>query len=797
MREVYNLPPQKLSFKKKTEAWAKKHLDWADSRSFHNYEPVRNSVQHKQINYDLLRGKLYMEDLERVLNPDNISASFVPTTIQHYPIINSKIAVLLGEEYRRVFDYQAVITNPNAISEKENNKKQEIMARIQNAVMNESSSEEEFNAEMERMQEFSQYEYQDMREVRVNAVLKHYSKEYNMPLMFNKGFIDALAVSEEMYQCDIVGGEPTIERINPLKIHLFMSGYSNRVEDADMIILEDYWSPAKIIDNYYEELEDKDVKYLEELTSNNLSDSDEMDNVDERRGLLNAHMIDDALYFTDKSELSPFTDNIDSLSSPFDSAGNVRVLRLYWKSKRKIRKVKSYDPQTGEEIYSFYPETYVIDKDRGEEEEIFWINEAWEGTKIGEEIYVNMRPRVIQYNKLGNPSKCHFGIIGSIYNLNDAAPFSFVDKMKSFNYLYDVIHDRLNRLLARNWGKIMQVDLAKKPSTWDFEKWMYYAKVNGIAVVDSFNEGKYGAATGKLAGGLNNNSTGVIDAELGNTIQGYINMLEFIKLEMSEVVGITRQREGNIENRETVGGIERATMQSSYITEWLFATHDDVKLRALECFIDTSKIAFKGRNKKFQYLLSDGSLGIMEIDGDEYAENDYGIVVDNGSNIQELKQKLDMLAQAALQNNLLNFSTIMKLYNSSSMAEKQRMVEINEKELLRRQEEAQQQQVQIKQQEMQQNAQIKEAEMLQEREMNAENNQTKIIVAQISAASKNDDGIKDIEYSDEAKANLMEKIREFNENLKLDKERLEFDKKKAETDASIKREQIRKRKWKD
>jgi hypothetical protein len=80
---------------------------------------------------------------------------------------------------------------------------------------------------------------------------------------------------------------------------------------------------------------------------------------------------------------------------PYDEEGNFRVLRVYWKSRRKIKKVKSYDPETGEEVFHFYPETYIINKELGEEEEIFWINEAWEGTKIGSDIYVNIRPRPI------------------------------------------------------------------------------------------------------------------------------------------------------------------------------------------------------------------------------------------------------------------------------------------------------------------------------------------------------------------------------------------------------------------
>ena len=68
---------------------------------------------------------------------------------------------------------------------------------------------------------------------------------------------------------------------------------------------------------------------------------------------------------------------------------------------------------------------------------------------------------------------------------------------------------------------------------------------------------------------MNNSSMGVIDAETGNYIQQHLYMLEAIKQEMSEVAGISKQREGQISNRETVGGVERATLQSSYITKIL------------------------------------------------------------------------------------------------------------------------------------------------------------------------------------------------------------------------------------
>ena len=776
-------------------------MDWADSRTFFNYAPVRNSTIHKRVNYDLFNGKLHMQDLEAVLNPEAIKEKVTPSAIQHYPIINSKLQVLRGEESKRVFDFRVVVTNPNSISEIEENKKQALLQQLQQLVADQSQSEDEFNQKLEKLSDYFTYEWQDMREVRANNLLNHYIKEYDMPLMFNSGFMDAAIVGEEIYQCDIRGGEPIIERLNPLKVRVFKSGFSNKIEDADIIIIEDYWSPGQVIDAYYDVLSKKDIAYIESAPDI-IPQANEMGERDERAEFVNHHMIDDVIAGTDEYGMGFYFDPFGLFSDgagellPFDTNGNVRVLRMYWKSRRRIKKVKKYDPETGEEYFDFYTEDYVLDEAMGEEEEIHYINEAWEGTKIGQEIYVNMRPRVVQYNRLTNPSRCHFGIVGSIYNINESKPYSLVDMMKPYNYLYDVIHDRLNKIMAKNWGKIIHLDLAKVPKGWNIDKWMYYAKHNNVAVIDSFKEGNIGAATGKLAGALNNASNGVIDAELGNIIQQYINLLEFIKMEMSEVVGVTRQREGQVANRETVGGVERATLQSSHITEWIFTIHDDVKKRALECFLETAKIAMKGQKKKFPYLLSDGSMRLTDIDGDEFAESDYGLVVDNGNGIQDLNQKLDMLAQAGIQNQMISFSTIMKLYGSSSLAEKQRMVENDEKRIQERQAQQAQAEQQIKQSEIQQKAALEQAKLEQENLLNQRDNETRVIVAQIGAASRQaqaNDGIQEPEYSQEAKDKLAEQMREFDARLALDRDRLAFDKDKADEDASLKRAALKKK----
>lgn len=778
-----------LPYSQKTKKWRKDCVLWGNNKTFFNYSLVRKSVIHKQINYNLLRGKLNMQDMQLILNPDDLKAGFIPDRIQHYPIMQSKLNLLRGEESKRVFDFRVVVTNPLAISEIENNKKNELLQRLQEEVSDTSQSEDEFNEKLEKINDYYTYEWQDLKEIRANALLNHYIKEYDIPLMFNEGFMDAMAVGEEIYQCDIVGGEPVLERLNPLKVRIFKSGYSNRIEDADIIILEDYWSPGRVIDTYYDVLTAKDIKYIETLPDHiGQNTVDSMDNIDERYGFVNANMIGDEVTASDGFYFDPanlFPESVGTSLLPYDLAGNLRVLRVYWKSKRKIKKVKSYNPQTGEEEFNFYPEDYVINKARGEEEYSMWINEAWEGTMIGNEIFVNMRPRLVQYNRLSNPSRCHFGIVGSIYNLNQGRPFSLVDMMKPYNYLYDAIHDRLNKAIANNWGALVRMDLAKVPKGWEVDKWMYYAKVNHILVEDSFKEGNYGAAAGKLAGAMNNASTGGINLDQGNYIQQLVNLLEFIKMEMAEVAGITKQREGQISNRETVGGVERGNLQSSHITEWLFIQHDDVKKRTLECLLETAKIALKGRSTKFQYILSDTSTRIMEIDGDEFAEADYGLVVDNSNGTQELNAKLDTLAQAALQTQTLSFSTITKLYTSSSLAEKQRLIERDEQQIRERQQQAQQEQLQAQQNIAQAQMQQKQAEMQLKDTMNVRDNETAILIAQMGKYA-NEETSEDVEFSEEAKANLAEKIRQFDEKMA-------FDNKKLKVESRLKEKQINKK----
>ena len=730
-------PRQNLPYKSKGEKWRHDCLDWCASRSYFQYSPVRRMVMNMKINYDLINGIIHMDDVIKIINPENLSLNFAPDKIQHYPIINSKINTLRGEESSRPFNWRVIVTNPNSVSEIEDNKKRDFFSSIQQIVEDPTLDQSQAESQVKDAKDFFNYDWQDFREIGANELLRHYSKEQNFKQIFNDGFVDACSNSIECYQCGISGGEPFLTKLNPMKLRTYRCGNSNRIEDADIIVYEDYWSRGKIFEVYYDELSPSDVKKLTEdsFTYGGDSPLGAAGNVDESFAFRGEYGIDMQGISGFEDELEYLGGGLESDLLPYDVAGNVRVIQVWWKSLRKIYKVKSFDPVTGEEVLDFYPETYVPDEDAGEVATPIWINEMWQGTKIGDDIYVGIHPCIIQHNSISNPSRCHSGIVGTIYNINESRPYSLVDMMKPYNYLYDAVHAKLVDLIATNWGKILELDLALKPKEWSVEKWIYFARKNKTLIKDSFNEGNKGAAMGKLAGGLNNASKGYIDADWGQSIQNYINILQWTKDSMSDLVGINRQREGETYSRETVGGIERAVLQSAFITDWIFQQHDDTKRRTLECFLEYAKASLRGRSKKFQYIMSDNSRKIMEIDGDLFAESDYGLVLDNSIDTQKLSAQIDAVGQAAMQNQY-RLSSILKLYTSQSLQEKIRNIEHAEKEMMEQQAQQMQQQNLVAQQQIEANMQAKQAEIDNKTALAELDARTKLQVAEINSRAE-------------------------------------------------------------
>jgi hypothetical protein len=786
----YNFPRQAISWRKKTLEWCKDCIKYADANAIFSSSTVRASIAHKKLNYDLLNGKLDMNDLMAVLNPSGFKFEredmFKP--IPHYPIVNRCIDVLVGEESASQLDLKAIITNPTAISEKENIKKQQILQSMQQLVADESLSEEDYQQKLQELSKYYTYEYQDIRELRANELLNHYDKEQDYKDLFIDGFQDALAVNEAIFQVTLEQGNPVLRKLNPCKVRVYCNGSSNRVEDADMVVVEDYWQVGRIIDVYNDKLTAKDIRFLEDTLKKGHGDKGERrynDYGDRVAAFLYGNQ--ETINAVDNGSLC-FDDGITFNQLPYDLEGNIRVLQVYWKSLRKIQEITFYDEVTGKKDIKFETEDYIPDEDKGEESKIRWINEAWHGIMIGagdDAIYVDCGPCEIQYNRLNNPSKCHFGIIGQIFNINESKPYSIVDKIKPFAYLYDAIMDKFVKTIQNNLGKLVQFNEAMMPDKWHFEDWVYYAKTAGIVLVNPMKEGNKGAAKNKLAGAFQ--VPPVIDAELGNSLQHSVNMLQYIEQTLCNMLGITPQRLGSIQNRETVGGVERSTLQSSHVTRWYFEKYNNLKKRVYECVLDTAKFGAKGKNLKFQYITSDLAQKVSEIDGDEFAEADYGLVISTDYDIEKFRQEVDQAATMALQSGTISFSSYLKMKSSGSLSEKIKMLEQNEQEMRQIQQQQQQQQLQSQQQQSELQLQLEQAKLQLQDQMNQRDNETRILTATIQAQSKRDaDGDGYINEANNKQVDLNEQIRQFNEKMKLEKDKLQQDDRHHKEDNDLK-----------
>jgi len=763
-------PSQKKSKAQKNKDWRKKCVNGAEQLALFADDGVRSSYRNKRINYDLYSDILDQDDVEKICNPMMTPGMVAPAKMQNYPICNPKIDLLVGEAISRKFDWKVRVLNDDAISAKEEELLEKFTALMTAHISNKSISEEKMKEELGKFQQWSDYEYQDLRERTATQILEYLDKDLRLDHMFSQGFKDALIGAEEVYQADIIAGEPIIRRRNPKNVHTVRSGESNRIEDSDIIALVGYNSPGQIIDEFHEYLTPTEVARIESGFTTNET---------ENKGLHIGNKPDLPIANNDGVLMSTLANDV-GYGSQFDDSGNIRVTQVFWKSLRKVKKVKYYD-ENGDEQYDIFDESYKINKDAGEEETILWINEWWEGTKLGgnigegddQAIYVRMRPKPIQFRSMENPSKCHPGIVGTIYNTNDNRGVSLMDRMKPYQYLYNVLAYNTELSIAKNYGKIMRIDMASIPENWKVDKWMSFAQGMNVAFYDSFKEGNKGASQGKMAGTMNA-SAPVIDLEMGNTIQLYMNMMNFIKQELGEIAGVSSARQGQIHSRQSVGNTEREMTQSSHITEYWFLEHEETKLRALNILLETAKHAWRDKtNKKVQHVLDDGSTIMFDIDVEQFRESEFGLQITNGRNSHEILQTMKSLAHAGIQTGAVNFSQLLDIYSTSSTASIRRKLERAEREKMEREQKNQE-----RQQEMQREQNIamaKQAEAAREFQReewdrkdatNEANNDTKKDIERMRQDNKDGRYYKE-GYFDQGSKNELEKLKLEADKIKL------------------------------
>ena len=801
-------PRQKLSLRQKTQKWGEECIE-AALGLIGTYDSSRRSPKaKKQRNYDLYNGKFDKTDLEHVTDPLGLGGTAeMPASLQYYDVVSPIFNLLFGEESKRKFDYVVRAMNEGSISAKEEEKKKQIVDTFKGLIdqhrelmskeMPDPKSEEEQQEQaqqieasipehLKRMEKYFKYDFQDMNESTAHKLLKFLEKDQDLKTLFQKGWEDALLAGEEIYCVDQVAQEPTVRRVNPLEFYCLLSNNSDYVDDADALVEDTYMSINAIIDFYYEDLTAKQVDDLEK----------EQGNIATVSGSSLNHANPPKLTFEEVDTI-PGQDPIHVYR---DEEGNLRVTKVVWKSMRKIGRLFFFDEQ-GMPQEDIVNETYKIDPEMGERIEWMWINEYWEGTKLGENIYINIRPRRQQFRKIDNLSSCKSGYVGTIYNANNSQSVSLMDRLVPWIYLYITMWYRLELAIASNQGKIALVDLSLIPDGWDVEKWMYYAQSMKFGFVDSFNEGKKGQSAGKLAGNISTQNK-VLDMETGNYIQQHVQLLQFVEENLQSLSGVTRQRLGSVGASELVGTTERAVQQSSHITEKWYEIHNHTKTRVLSTLVDVAKDVYSGKTKRFQYVSDDLATMSFKLMGDEFGYSEYGIFVSNANQDLQAMEALKSLTQAALQNDKMTISDVIDVYNSSSLADIR--IKIKESEAAKQQQESQmqQQQMQMQQQAEQAKLQTEQAKLQIEQSKlqlevekenredarNTEDNSTKLQIAQMNAMTKMGDSALDTDDNDNGIRDTIDMAK-----LDLDKQKHQETMRKNKADEEIKRKAANKK----
>ena len=185
-------PSQKLSKSKKTKKWAENCIKAAEDLAIFRYSGIRESYRNKLINYNLANDVLDISDIETVCNPMGIKNATFPAKMQNYPIANPKIDLLVGEERKRKFDWKVRVINDDAISEKEKVKKHQLFELMTQKITATAFDKQEVEKELQKLQKYHVYEYQDLKERTASQILEYLYKVNHLKEEFARGFEDAL-----------------------------------------------------------------------------------------------------------------------------------------------------------------------------------------------------------------------------------------------------------------------------------------------------------------------------------------------------------------------------------------------------------------------------------------------------------------------------------------------------------------------------------------------------------------------------------------------------------------------------
>lgn len=808
---LYNsaFPRQKLPLSKKGKKWQEDCVNYIIGEG--NVTSGGNSTSYYgelQTYYNLYNSIFDEKDFKSITNPFKVEDGF-PATPHDFNIIRPKVDLLIGEETKRPLNFRVIRTSQEATSEMQEKEKQMILQYIEAAITSKMSPEEaqQFQEQLqsgeimppEQIAKYMDKDYKDIVENTAYHSLTYLREKLDLDNEFIKGWKDGLISGREIYYVGVLNAEPYAERVNPICFSYDKSPDLEFIEDGSWCCRKMRMPITEVYDRYYDKLEEKDLDRLEEMIGStpgrNLGDRSPVD-----MGI----------------QLRIYDNPI------FEGSGKslVNVWHCCWKSFKKIFYVTTTD-DAGQSQINIVDETYQpVGNEVSVEPD--WIIEVWEGYRAGSDLYFGIQPIEYQHVSIDNPNSQKLPYCGAIYSNTNSKPRSLVSILKPLQYMYIVLWYRLELAIARDKGKVVNMDITQIPKSMNISpaKWMHYLSSVGVNFINPYEEGWNipGREGGKPA---QFNQITALDLTMSNVIAEYIQLMDKIEELAGTISGITQQREGAVSTSEMVGNVERSVVQSSHITEPLFWVHNQCKRRVLNMLLNTAKGAWEETGKqKLQYIFDNGERAFLDITPKFYYEDMDVFVSDTSKDLENI-QKLQQLIQPAMQNgaSLLEAAEILTNDNFNIIKQKLKDMQTRQEQIQQQQQEAeaqQQQQLQQMQNESkQQELMLQEAQMDLQRYQIDQDNQTKIAVAQINAyrgteeLDQDQNGIPDpieigkqaIEqqkinqeaYNKRYEAKQKREIEDQKIQLEKDKMKHETELQKAKDDAAYEREKLKAR----
>lgn len=570
--------------------------------------------------YDAYNNQLpdaYFDYVRNPLNSQKEEYTRWPATIRNFSIIRPNIDLLEGEYEKRPFVWTVKVHNADAVNGFQDQQYQEILRTLQQQFINALNSKNYDTGQPtqdteppQKIKAKFQSNYRDQRAMMGESALNIIIDEQHLIEKFKRLFRDWLIAGEVYSYKGIRGGKMVYERVSPMFIDWDKSPDTEYIEDGQWVVRRLNLTAADINDLFYEELSEEDLDIIEDQQGHIAT-----------RGL------------------AGYTYN--NYTSPADYFSNttIPVFHVCWKYFTKIG-ILTFVDEFGQYQEIEVPEEYKPDKDAGEHVEWYWVNEVWEGYRIGADIYLGIKPIPNQRNTVNNLSECKLPYNGKRFSDTHSRNTSPVEIGLPYETLYRILHFHLEKTIAKSKGKVVLMDqnAIPKKQGWDEEKFFYFSDALGWGLVDRNQPGADKSF----------NQYTVLDLGLYQHLNNLIQLMEFVKSEWDEVLGITRQRKGDVNSSDTVRGTQAAISQSAVISEKVYSRFEEFVESELRGLLDVSKLAWVDGYSAL-YQGDDMRTSILSIDPGEYIESDFGVYISRSArdiqNLEMVRQQVQAFAQ--------------------------------------------------------------------------------------------------------------------------------------------------------